>query len=77
MKDENNGINDRICQTQSEDVCDEDDKKDTKMAKGVKNNIITITFDNYVRCLNKKIEMTRVYDRNYMRYTWYSNRKSL
>jgi len=38
-----------------------DGKKDTKKAKGVKNNIIarTITFDNYTRCLNEEIEMTR------------------
>ena len=27
MKDEN-GINDRICQTQSEDVCDEDGRQE-------------------------------------------------
>ncbi|XP_071632794.1 uncharacterized protein [Temnothorax longispinosus] len=38
-----------------------DDKKDTKKAKGVKSNVIarTITFDDYSRCLNDEIEMTR------------------
>jgi len=38
-----------------------DGKKDTKKAKDVKNNIAvrTITFDDYMRCLNKEIEMTR------------------
>ncbi|KYQ56131.1 hypothetical protein ALC60_04954 [Trachymyrmex zeteki] len=38
-----------------------DDKKDTKKAKGVKNNVVarTITLDNYTRCLNEDIEMTR------------------
>ncbi|KYN22578.1 hypothetical protein ALC57_05017, partial [Trachymyrmex cornetzi] len=38
-----------------------DGKKDTKKAKGVKNNIVarTITFDDYTRCLNEEIEMTR------------------
>jgi len=37
------------------------DKKDTKKAKGVKNNVVerTITFDDYMRCLNEEIEMTR------------------
>ena len=37
-----------------------DGKKDTKKAKGVKNNVVarTITFD-YTRCLNEEIEMTR------------------
>ncbi|KYM81447.1 hypothetical protein ALC53_08095, partial [Atta colombica] len=36
-------------------------KKDTKKAKGVKNNIIarTITFDDYTWCLNEEIEMTQ------------------
>jgi len=37
------------------------DGKDTKKAKGVKSNIVarTITFDDYTRCLNEEIEMTR------------------
>ncbi|KYN00047.1 hypothetical protein ALC62_09192 [Cyphomyrmex costatus] len=36
-------------------------KKDTKKAKGVKNNVVarSITFDDYTRCLNDAIEMTR------------------
>ncbi|KYN14189.1 hypothetical protein ALC57_13608 [Trachymyrmex cornetzi] len=38
-----------------------DGKKDTKKAKDVKSNVVarTITFDDYTRCLNEKIEMTR------------------
>jgi len=37
------------------------DKKDTKKAKGVKNSVVTrtTTFDDYTRCLNEEIEMTR------------------
>jgi len=38
-----------------------DGKKDTKKVKGVKNNVVaqTITFDDYTRCLQDEIEMTR------------------
>ena len=38
-----------------------DGKKDIKKVKDIKNNIVarTITFDDYMRCLNEKIEMTR------------------
>jgi len=36
-----------------------DDKKDTKKAKSVKNSVVMITFDDYTRCLNGEIEMTR------------------
>jgi len=38
-----------------------DDKKDIKKTKAVKNNVVarTITFDDYMRCLNEEIEMTR------------------
>ncbi|XP_025073228.1 uncharacterized protein LOC112552365 [Pogonomyrmex barbatus] len=38
-----------------------DGRKDIKKAKGVKNNVVTrtITFDDYTRCLNEEIEMTR------------------
>ncbi|KYN44967.1 hypothetical protein ALC56_00619 [Trachymyrmex septentrionalis] len=38
-----------------------DGKKDTKKVKGVKSNVVaqTITFDDYTRCLNEEIEMTR------------------
>ncbi|KYN42704.1 hypothetical protein ALC56_02863, partial [Trachymyrmex septentrionalis] len=37
------------------------DTKGTKKAKRVKNNVVarTITFDDYTRCLNEEIEMTR------------------
>ena len=55
-------------------------KKDTKKAKGIKNNVVarTITFDNYTQCLNEEIKTTHhQYDLNYMRYTRYPNRKSL
>ncbi|XP_018393386.1 PREDICTED: uncharacterized protein LOC108772361 [Cyphomyrmex costatus] len=36
-------------------------QKDTKKAKGVKSNVVarSITFDDYTRCLNDAIEMTR------------------
>ncbi|XP_072758652.1 uncharacterized protein [Anoplolepis gracilipes] len=38
-----------------------DGKKDTKKVKGVKNSVVakTITFDDYMQCLNEGIEMTR------------------
>jgi len=37
-----------------------DGKKDTKKIKGVKSDVArTITFDNYTRCLQDEIEMTR------------------
>ena len=38
-----------------------DGKKNTKKVKGVKSNVVaqTITFDDYTRCLNEEIEMTR------------------
>jgi len=38
-----------------------DGKKDTKKVKGVKSNVVvrTITFDDYTRCLNEEIKMTR------------------
>ncbi|KYN44474.1 hypothetical protein ALC56_01072 [Trachymyrmex septentrionalis] len=36
-----------------------DGKKDTKKVKGVKNNVVARTFDDYTRCSNKEIEMTR------------------
>ncbi|XP_025075437.1 LOW QUALITY PROTEIN: uncharacterized protein LOC112552975, partial [Pogonomyrmex barbatus] len=38
-----------------------DGRKDIKKVKGVKNNVVTrtITFNDYTRCLNEEIEMTR------------------
>ncbi|KYM84011.1 hypothetical protein ALC53_05630, partial [Atta colombica] len=38
-----------------------DGKKDTKKVKGIKNNVVarTITFNDYTRCLNEEINMTR------------------
>ena len=38
-----------------------DGKKDTKKGEKIKNNIVarTMTFDDYMRCLNEEIEMTR------------------
>jgi len=38
-----------------------DGKKVTKKVKGVKTNVVarTITFDDYTRCLQNEIEMTR------------------
>ncbi|KYN11288.1 hypothetical protein ALC57_16561 [Trachymyrmex cornetzi] len=38
-----------------------DGKNDTKKAKDVKSNVVarTITFDDYTRCLNQEMEMTR------------------
>ena len=37
-----------------------DGKKDIEKVKGVKNVVArTITFDDYTRCLNEEIEMTR------------------
>jgi len=38
-----------------------DGKKEMKKVKGVKSNVVarTITFDDYKRCLQDEIEMTR------------------
>ena len=36
-----------------------DGKKDTKKMKGVKGNVVARTFDDYTRCLDEEIEMTR------------------
>ena len=63
MKDENNGT----IMTEFVDLRAKmyavrvNGKKDTKKVKGVKSNVVaqTITFDDYTRCLNEEIEMTR------------------
>ncbi|KYQ49525.1 hypothetical protein ALC60_11402, partial [Trachymyrmex zeteki] len=63
MKDENNGtiMTEFVGLRAKMYALLVDGKKDTKKAKGVKNNVVarTITFDDYTRCLNEEIEMTR------------------
>jgi len=63
MKDENNGaIMAKFVGLRAKMyVVRVDGKKDTKKAKDVKNNVVarTITFDDYTRCSNEEIEMTR------------------
>ncbi|XP_036144453.1 uncharacterized protein LOC118646318 [Monomorium pharaonis] len=63
MKDENNGVimTDFVGLRAKMYALKVDGKKDTKKAKGVKNNVVarTITFDDYTRCLRDEIEMTR------------------
>ncbi|KYN11400.1 hypothetical protein ALC57_16451 [Trachymyrmex cornetzi] len=63
MKDENNGtiMTEFVGLRAKMYALRVDGKKDTKKAKGVKSNVVarTITFDDYTRCLNEEIEMTR------------------
>jgi hypothetical protein len=63
MKDENNGMvmTEFVGLRAKMYAVRVDGKKDTKKAKGVKNNVIarTITFDDYTRCLKDEIELTR------------------
>ena len=63
MKDENNGvlITEFIGLRAKMYAVRLYDTKGTKKAKRVKNNVVarTITFDDYTRCLNEEIEMTR------------------
>ena len=63
MKDENNGVlmTEFVGLRAKMYAARVDGKKDIKKAKGVKNNVVarTITFDDYTRCLNEEIEMTR------------------
>ncbi|KYN30222.1 hypothetical protein ALC57_00316, partial [Trachymyrmex cornetzi] len=63
MKDENNGMimTEFVGLKAKMYALKVDGKKDTKKAKGVKNNVVArmITFDDYTRCLNEEIEMTR------------------
>ncbi|KYN30743.1 hypothetical protein ALC56_14987 [Trachymyrmex septentrionalis] len=63
MKDENNGaiMTEFVGLRAKMYAVRVDGKKDIKKVKGVKNNVVaqTITFDDYTRCLNEEIEMTR------------------
>ncbi|XP_018338849.1 PREDICTED: uncharacterized protein LOC108746526 [Trachymyrmex septentrionalis] len=63
MKDENNGaiMTEFVGLRAKMYAVRVDGKKDTKKVKGIKNNVVaqTITFDDYTRCLNEEIEMTR------------------
>ncbi|KMQ81999.1 hypothetical protein RF55_24526 [Lasius niger] len=63
MKDENNGtiMTEFVGLRAKMYALRVDGKKDIKKVKGVKSNVIarTITFDDYTRCLNEEIEMTR------------------
>ncbi|KYN15671.1 hypothetical protein ALC57_12102 [Trachymyrmex cornetzi] len=63
MKDENNGaiMTEFVGLRAKMYAVRVDGKKDTKKAKGVKINVVarTISFDDYTRCLNEEIEMTR------------------
>ena len=63
MKDENNGaiMTEFVGVRAKMYAVRVNGKKDIKKVKGVKNNVVarTITFDDYTRCLNEEIEMTR------------------
>jgi len=61
MKDENNGaiMTEFIGLRAKTYALRVDGKKNTKKAKGVKNSVVTRTFDDYTQCLNEEIEMTR------------------
>jgi len=63
MKDENNGaiMTEFIGFRAKMYALRVDGKKDTKKVKGVKSIVVarTITFDDYTRCLQDEIEMTR------------------
>ncbi|XP_050457754.1 uncharacterized protein LOC126854768 isoform X2 [Cataglyphis hispanica] len=63
MKDENNGaiMTEFVGLRAKMYALRVDGKKDMKKIKGVKNNVVarTITFDDYMQCLNEEIELTR------------------
>ncbi|XP_018406599.1 PREDICTED: uncharacterized protein LOC108782741 [Cyphomyrmex costatus] len=63
MKDENNGaiMTEFVGLRAKMYALRVDGKRDTKKAKGVKSSVVarTITFDDYTRCLNQEMEMTR------------------
>jgi len=86
MKDENNGaiMTEFVGLRAKMYALRVEGKKDTKKVKGVKSNVVaqTITFDDYTRCLQDKIEMTRKQScirskLQYMRCTRYRKRKLL
>jgi len=60
MKDENNSATMIEFVGAKMYVVRVNDKKDIKKAKGAKDNVVarTITFDDYMWCLNEEIEMT-------------------
>jgi len=64
MKDENNGaiMTEFVGLRAKMYALRVDGKKDMKKVKGVKSNVAarTITFDDYTRCLQDEIEMTRI-----------------
>ncbi|XP_036146601.1 uncharacterized protein LOC118646866 [Monomorium pharaonis] len=63
MKDENNGaiMTEFVGLRAKMYALKVNGKKDTKKAKGVKSNVVTrtISFNDYTRCLNEEIELTR------------------
>ncbi|KYN02136.1 hypothetical protein ALC62_07057, partial [Cyphomyrmex costatus] len=63
MKDENNGaiMSEFVGLRAKMYALRVQGKKDTKKAKGIKSNVVarSITFEDYTRCLNDTIEMTR------------------
>jgi len=63
MKDENNGVimTEFVGLRAKMYALRVDGKKDTKKVKSIKSNVVarTITFDDYTRCLQDEIEMTR------------------
>jgi len=61
MKDENNGaiMTEFVRLRAKMYALRVDGKKDTKKVKGVKSNVVARTFDDYTRCLNEEVEMTR------------------
>jgi len=62
MEDENNGVMIEFVRLKAKMYALRvDGKRDLEKTKDVKNSIVarTITFDDYTRCLNEEIEMTR------------------
>jgi len=67
MKDENNGaiMTEFVGLRAKMYALRVDGKKDTKKVKGIKSNVVaqSITFDDYTRCLQDEIDMTRTQSR--------------